>query len=234
MTATAEAPPAVRPLAAALAVTLAVAAISHFGPDAYANTAVGAVFLGATWWLVLRGDDEDIAAHGLSLGGLTEPEPLSPGRLAREGAVAVAWGLLFALVIFPPFVLGYAWWWEVRDFTFRLPADVGSIALNQLLVIALPEEAFYRGYLQSQLEGAWAPKRRRILGVELGAGWLVAAMIFAVGHVLTIPHPSRLAVFFPALAFGWLRAKTGGIGAGIVFHALSNMLTTLLAAGFNP
>lgn len=229
MDATAEAP--TRPLAAALAVTLAVAAIAHLGPDAYANTAVGAVFLGATWWLVLRDDDAEVEAHGLSLAGIAEPEPLSPSRLLREGAVALGWGLLFAAIIFPPFVVGYAWWWDVRDFTLRIPPEIGSIVLNQLLVIALPEEAFYRGFLQTRLERAW-PRRRRVLGVELGWGWLCTAAIFAVGHVLTIPHPSRLAVFFPALAFGWLRARTGGIGAGIVFHTLSNLLTTFLAHGF--
>ena len=58
------------------------------------------------------------------------------------------------------------------------------------------------------------------------------AFIFAVGHVLTIPHVSRLAVFFPALLFGWLRARTGGIGAGVLFHAMCNLFSAALARGY--
>jgi membrane protease YdiL (CAAX protease family) len=103
--------------------------------------------------------------------------------------------------------------------------------MGQLLLIALPEEAFYRGYLQTRLDDAWTP-RWRVLGATLGPGVLVSCAIFAVGHVITIPNAARLAVFFPALAFGWLRARTGGIGAALVFHALCNLYSELLGHGF--
>ena len=42
---------------------------------------------------------------------------------------------------------------------------------------------------------------------------LVTSVIFALGHVATLPYAARLAVFFPSLLFGLLRARTGGIGA---------------------
>ncbi len=115
----------------------------------------------------------------------------------------------------------------------RVPAaeDWLDRSAGQLLVIALPEEAFFRGYLQSALDGRWGA-RWRIFGAELGPGWLVSAVIFAVGHLLTIEQRGRLAVFFPALAFGWLRARTRGIGAGMVFHAACNLLSTVLAFGY--
>jgi len=63
-------------------------------------------------------------------------------------------------------------------------------------------------------------------------GWLVAAAIFAVGHVLTIRHPARLAVFFPALVFGWLRARTKGVGAPVLFHAACNIFSAALMRGY--
>ena len=44
-------------------------------------------------------------------------------------------------------------------------------------------------------------------------------------------NPARLGVFFPALAFGWLKAKEGGIVGPIVFHTLCNVLLDLLLAG---
>ena len=42
-------------------------------------------------------------------------------------------------------------------------------------------------------------------------------------------QPARLAVFFPALLFGWLRALRGGIGAPAALHVLCNLLSDLLA-----
>jgi membrane protease YdiL (CAAX protease family) len=39
-------------------------------------------------------------------------------------------------------------------------------------------------------------------------------------------------VFFPALLFGWLRARTGGIGAPVVFHALCNLFADYLAKSY--
>ncbi|MBI3200280.1 MAG: CPBP family intramembrane metalloprotease [Myxococcales bacterium] len=109
--------------------------------------------------------------------------------------------------------------------------SLGDDVLGQLLVIALPEEAFFRGYLQTALDDAWKP-RIRVLGAELGWGILVSSALFAFGHFATEPHPNRLAVFFPALVFGWLRARTNGIGAGIVFHALCNLFAAYLARSY--
>jgi membrane protease YdiL (CAAX protease family) len=111
------------------------------------------------------------------------------------------------------------------------PLDAANEILGQLFVIALPEEAFYRGYLQSRLDDEW-PARWRVLGARVGPGWLVAAAIFAAGHLATIHAPARLAVFFPALLFGWLRARTGGIGASVVFHMLCNVYSQALGRGY--
>ena len=95
-------------------------------------------------------------------------------------------------------------------------------------MIALPEEAFYRGFLQTALDDVWKA-RRRVLGADLGPGLLVSASLFAVGHLLTEVNPNRLAVFFPALVFGWLRVRTRGVGAGVAFHALCNLFAAYLA-----
>jgi membrane protease YdiL (CAAX protease family) len=58
------------------------------------------------------------------------------------------------------------------------------------------------------------------------------AALFALLHFLVGFSPARLAVFFPALVFGWLREKRSGIGAAIWFHALSNLLSELLIRGY--
>ena len=221
-----------RPLLAAAITTVVVTAVSFFSPDKYAATLVGVSFLAATWWLVLRHDERTVRAYGLSLGGVLEPTPLDPRRMARDAVQAVGWALLLIAVIFPIFWLGYRAAWHPRmHFSFRMPASLFGEIAGQLVVIALPEEAFFRGYLQSALDRAWAP-RWRILGADLGPGWLVAAAIFAVGHYLTIHHPARLAVFFPALVFGWLRKRTGGVGSSLLFHAACNLFSATLGRGY--
>jgi hypothetical protein len=223
---------ALRAIGATAATTVVVTLLSRFAPERFSATAVGVAFLAATWLLVLRGDEATIREHGLSLGGILEPRPIEPRRLLRDAGLAAIYVLALIVVVFPLFWLGYRYYWHPhRHFTFRLPDAPFDTVAGQFVVIALPEEAFFRGYLQTELETAW-PWKVKILGAELGLGWLVSCALFAAGHYLTIPNPGRLAVFFPALLFGWLRVRTRGIGAGVVFHALCNLFAATLGRGY--
>jgi len=135
-----------------------------------------------------------------------------------------------AAVVFPLYAVGFYWWNQpAGNFSLMLPPNVASFALAQLIVVALPEEAFFRGYLQTAL-GDLEKKRLRVLGVELApGGWVLQAILFSAMHFLVEPHPARLAVFFPALLFGWTRAWRGGIGAALALHAMSNLYSEILA-----
>ncbi len=223
---------ALAPIGVALLTTVVVTVLSYALPPAHQATGVGLAFLVVTYVMVLRHDGDAVARHGLALGGLLEPDPISLKRLLRDAVRAVLWALALALLIFPPFWLGWLCFWHPEGgfarASFRtLAADVPG----QLLVIALPEEAFYRGYLQSALDEAF-PARLRVLGAPLGASLLVTSALFALGHLATEVDPNRLAVFFPSLAFGWLRARTRGVGASIVFHMACNLFTAFLAASY--
>jgi membrane protease YdiL (CAAX protease family) len=214
-------------------VTVAVAAIAAVLPQSWHTTLVGFVFLAATWLLVWRRDDDRVRAAGLALGDLVIPGRLDLVRVVREAAGAVAWAVALGALIALPYFVGWRLWWAPR-LTFSLalrPFDVANEGLGQLLVIALPEESFYRGYLQSRLDEVWTP-RWRVLGARVGPGVLGAAAIFAIGHIATVPLPARLAVFFPALLFGWLRARTGGIGASVCLHAICNVYSQILGRGY--
>lgn len=226
-------PSTARILFVAAATTLAVAVAARVLPDSASATAIGLGFLGVTYFLVLRDPSGEHAAHhGLSFGGLLESRPLEPRRILRETAVALAWALGIALIVFPPFAIGFTLYWHpARAFQFAPIAPVVDEALGQLLVVALPEEAFYRGYLQTSLDDRF-PKRWKLLGGWISPGILVSSAIFALGHLLTEPNPSRLAVFFPSLLFGWLRTRTRGAGAGTFFHALCNLFSAYLGRCF--
>jgi hypothetical protein len=113
----------------------------------------------------------------------------------------------------------------------RLPPSFALLSANQLLVIALPEEMFFRGYLLGRLEDRWPP-RRLLLGAPVGRALLVSAGLFALGHFLVDFNPQRLAVFFPALVFGWMRARAGSVVPGAAFHAMCNLLSEVLHTSY--
>ncbi len=65
--------------------------------------------------------------------------------------------------------------------------------------------------------------------MSVGPAILITSVLFAVGHVVTIPAAFRLAVFFPSLLFCWLRDRTDHIAGPVTLHVLSNlaMLTVM-------
>lgn len=103
-----------------------------------------------------------------------------------------------------------------------------SIFLMQLFLVGLPEEIFYRGYLQTRLDSL-VGQDQRVFGVHYN--WkssILCSALFAIAHLVTIPHPSRLAVFFPSLLFGWMRRAYHDTLSPAIFHALCNVLSQLL------
>ncbi len=102
-------------------------------------------------------------------------------------------------------------------------------------MIALPEEAFYRGYLQTALAKALHEETQgavSVLGMRIGWSIVLTSAIFALGHLLTELNPTRLAVFFPSLVFGLLRTRTRGIGSSVLFHALCNLFSAYLVRSY--
>lgn len=223
---------AIEALGVAMLVTALVTLASRF-TSTHVATAVGLTFLGATWAMVWRRDDVTVEKHGLAFAGLVLPGAVDWTRVSRGLAHAFGWALLFSVIAFAPFYFGWRLWWHPSlKFVLALaPLPFLNDAAGQLLMIALPEEAFYRGYLQTRLDDAFGANWK-IGGAMIGPSLFVTSAIFALGHLATIHDLSRLAVFFPSLVFGWLRARTKGVGASIVFHASCNIFSELLGRGF--
>ena len=116
-----------------------------------------------------------------------------------------------------PYTIERSYWW------------VFNLIIFQFLLVALPEEVFYRGYLQSRLDQIFT-KETKVFGVSVSVmSLVVTSTLFAVGHYVTVPSVHRLAVFFPSLLFGWMRRATGGILAPLTFHALCNLFVEFAA-----
>lgn len=162
----------------------------------------------------------------------------------------LAWALGACALVFPLYFLGF-WGFlhfipripvglvrvmtplqAYSGFHARLPPQFAKWVVDQLFVVALPEEFFYRGYLLTRLRDAW-PGGRRLFGVRLGPAFFLTAVLFALGH-LAIFQAWRLAVFFPALLFAFLREKTGTVMGCTLVHAACNLFEMFLEVSFTP
>jgi len=177
----------------------------------------------------LRARGEPWQDHGLPWWGIGD------GRTWAAWGRGAAIGVLVSLLVLPAFAAALVGGARLSgiplEFRPRLPAGFALAVAVQFLVVAIPEELFYRGWMQT----AWGRSgpARRILGAEIGPGFLATQALFAAGHLVTL-QPWRLATFFPGLLFGWLRARTGGVVAPAVAHALSNLLVLFLEASVLP
>jgi len=179
----------------------------------------------------------DDRAAGITL------HPIGPGLRVLSLALIVTW---------PAFILGFfvfygslcpslrilraivpicSRWPGIAGMHLQLPEGFWLLALSQILIVAVPEEVFFRGYLMSRFEDRF-PSRRRWWGAAVGWPLLLTSLLFAIGHFLVDFQPARLAVFFPALAFGWMRSRSGSVAPGAVFHALCNLLSEVLHESF--
>jgi len=148
-------------------------------------------------------------------------------------SVATPGGLRFhvavVLGVFVPYALGHyaiAHWWWGADFRFRLPAQFAIAVFDQLLIIGLSEEVFFRGYLQTQFDRVWG-RPYRCLGAHWGVGLPLAAALFAVCHMWS-GGPARLIVLFPGLLYGWLRARSDTILVPAAYHGVSNLVMQVM------
>lgn len=169
--------------------------------------------------------------------------PVAPGLRVLGLALLVTW---------PAFVVGFfvyygvlcqnfrivqviapicSHWRGVAGMHLHLPEGFLVLALSQILVVAVPEEVFFRGYLLSRFEDRF-PSRRRLWGAAVGWPLVITSLLFGIGHFLVDFQPARLAVVFPALAFGWMRSRSGSVAPGAVFHALCNLLSEVMHESF--
>jgi len=208
---------------------VAIVLVSRLAPPPWAKVTAVVAFLYLPL-AAMRGTHEDARDYGVTL-----------ARWHTD--VLLALGLL--LVVAPLFLLGYEAWlrWVLGHARSgappglavhaRLPSGYGwTNVVDELLVTALPEEFFYRGWLQARLKRVW-PGGAHVAGVVVGPAFLLTALLFAVGH-LAVFRASRLLVFFPALLFGWLRERTGTVVGSTLFHAACNVLSAVVAASVGP
>lgn len=101
-------------------------------------------------------------------------------------------------------------------FPFAPPAATssftGAFLAGQALLVALPEEVFFRGRLHDAFRAG-------------GIGPVVpVSLLFAASHLVLGASPYRALTFFPSLLFGLGREKAGNVYVPAFLHFLFNLL----------
>lgn len=117
-------------------------------------------------------------------------------------------GLSVSLVFLLPYVLFEMY--HGRAFVF--PGI--SLLAFQLLAVSVPEEIFFRGFIQENIGN-------NVKGI------LITSMMFSLAHLpvfLLDNNAYALLTFFPSIVIGYIYMKTTNIMPCIMFHFLSNSI----------
>jgi len=177
------------------------------------------------------------------------------GLSARQVKLALLTVCGACAVVFPA---TYAGLWLLRHYGLEPPLRVVvpenrqwlSWVVYQFLYVAVAEEVFFRGYLQSNiLRLTDSMKWRSRVGLAIPCGrwpalsglqnWVsivLSAACFAGAHIIVQGQAASALTFLPGLILGWLFIRTRTLLAPILFHGLANtcyciMIMTLGAGG---
>lgn len=186
-----------------------------------------------------------LAVFGLIAVPLAEVRYIHPRDEAEAGVVVTwAWkdfllGVAAVVILLIPVALGNHFVrTELQNMAFQFSwANYAHLETPlhwevplQILCVALPEEFFYRGYLQTAFLKHF---KERSVRIAPALAIVLASVCFALVH-LPSGGWARLLTFFPGLLFGFLRHKSGGLIGAILCHASCNLMMTLLNVHYFP
>jgi membrane protease YdiL (CAAX protease family) len=138
--------------------------------------------------------------------------------------------LIVSIVTLPPFFLAYYFLQNyfasthgmTAHFEMAVPQDFLTHSIANLGLIALSEELFYRGYIQTRLLKQW----------PVVAVFVVTNAFFAFGHFIGDYNFARLLPFFPGLLFSYLAYRSKSIAPAVLYHGICNIFSELLRESF--
>lgn len=186
---------------------------------------------------------ENLAPYGsacawtvIAVGAMVRRGPNFPtyGLTCANALKALGLTCIYACVFLPPFVVALMVLWP--DSAGQSPS-VGTVLStfgHHLVVAAIPEELFFRGFVQGRLTTLYGKDTKNVLGLRLNLPVFATALLFGITHLSAVASLwslqalERLSTFFPGLLFGSLREHSKGLLAPILFHAICNTVRLTL------
>ena len=159
----------------------------------------------------------DKAVAGLFLLGIYAPELVARGKgLANVGAYVreFTWrfAVLVAVVVALSLAVGFVRWDP------KMPLWFPVWAWSMLFLTALPEEALFRGVIQTSLGRRLGGTRRATIGAML-----IAGLLFGLAHAGGGTTYVALATV-AGIGYGWIYAALRSLGAAIAAHFCLNVI----------
>ena len=141
------------------------------------------------------------------------------------------------IAVFP---LAFCGLWVLRSHDIglplpsALPQEQGWIGwlFYQFMYVAVAEEVFFRGYLQSNILRIIQPQMDRLLRLNQYISIVLSAVCFAFAHIIVQGRLTAALTFLPGLVLGWLFIRTRSLLAPILFHGLANIYYILMVGLF--
>ena len=208
----------------ALAIIVAVLAIKFIG----ASSASGAA------WLMIPGTLIVAAFVPTAVKGRRFPEFGFHIRQMKKSLVVLGWT---CVAFFP---LTFCGLWLLRICELELPLrlvlpqgqDWVYWLLYQFLCIAIAEEVFFRGYVQSNILRLTNPMVGKLPRLQQWLSIVISAACFAGVHIIVQGQIISVLTFLPGVVLGWLFIRTRSLLAPILFHGLANAWYLVMATVF--
>jgi len=139
------------------------------------------------------------------------------------------------VVVFPATFCGL---WLLKSCGLELPSRA-TLPQNQqwlrwlfyqFLYVAVAEEVFFRGYVQSNILSLINTAKGQQYRLRQWASISISAAVFAVAHTIIQGQIISILTFLPGLILGWLFIRTRLLLAPILFHGLANTCYFVMAA----
>ncbi|MBA7654826.1 hypothetical protein ES703_62719 [subsurface metagenome] len=134
----------------------------------------------------------------------------------------------------------FAGLWLLKSFGLGLPLqpvppkEQGWVSwlFYQFMYVAVAEEVFFRGYVQSNILRLTNPGKGSQYRLWKWLSIMLSAACFAVAHIIVLGRIISVLTFLPGLICGWLFIRTRSLLAPILFHGLANTCYLILAGVF--
>ena len=140
------------------------------------------------------------------------------------------------VIVFPAMFIGL---WLLKFCGFGLPLQPvlsqnhkwACWIFYQFMYVAVAEEMFFRGYLQSNILTLTSTIERQRHGLRKWMSIVLSAACFAIAHIIVQGRITSALTFLPGLVLGWLFVRTRSLLAPILFHGLANTCYCIMAVG---
>lgn len=139
-------------------------------------------------------------------------------RKKEEFVAILSKTLLISLIFIVVFIIGTLALGVIK-FDFKLPLITPIWLIGNLFLTVIPEEAFFRGFLQKELTKVIPNKTGPYI-----ANFIIS-ILFAIAHVFFVANPAYiLFAFLASFAYGLLYHLTDSIESAIFAHYLLNVI----------